>query len=179
MKISLLSLSNYLWSCLLFFIFIQCSKKSDPTPLNTSVSSVKIDPAFQKYVDIFLAEGIKRGRTINLSTLGINMQFGNTSVNGIKYSGYTFKDIRTIYIDNDTWQSNFATDSFKEWLILHELGHLILNRNHRNVALGNGETASMMNSPQELNFYNSAIYQGVKRTKYYLDEFCLTGEMPI
>jgi hypothetical protein len=154
-----LSFKSFIFLTLLLSIF-SCSKNETPKP-------VSIAPTFQKYVDIFLSEGSKRGVNINLSDVGITLQFGETTYNGKTYGGLTTNETQTINI-NKTYWDNYSELS-RESLILHELGHLLLKRIHKSTVLGNNEAQSLMASSDDSNFKSYPIYQGFRK-KYYLDE---------
>ncbi len=147
---------------ILFFVvtILSCTKNTEPKP-------IIIDATFQKYVDTFLAEGKKRNIELNLSDEGITVQFGNTDLNGKTYGGITFQATHTININKTYWDN--SSELYRETLMLHELGHLLLKRIHKSTVLGNNEAQSLMASSDDSNFKSQAIYQGFRK-KYYLDE---------
>jgi hypothetical protein len=125
---------------------------------------VAVNPVFQPYVDFFKKEALKRNANIvKLNT--INVVFGDLQARQI---GAWAQD-NIITIDSTYWKK--GSEYYKEQLILHELGHLVLERVHDNSLLENGEMASIM---QNVLVDNPAvkgypIFRGVRKT-YYLDE---------
>ncbi|MFY7911327.1 MAG: hypothetical protein ACOVO2_17315 [Emticicia sp.] len=144
----------------ILLFLVGCSKSKEPKP-------IIIDVAFQKYVDIFLAEAQKRNIEFNLADDGITVQFGSTLLNGKEYGGLSIPTTRTININKNLWET--SSELGRESLILHELGHLLLKRIHKSTVLGNNEAQSLMASIDDSNFKSLPIYQGFRK-KYYLDE---------
>lgn len=142
------------------FLFARCTPKNEPQP-------VVIDTIFQKYVDVFLNEGQKRGQNIKLDSEGITLQFGDTQINGKLYGGVTYLETHTININKEYW--NTATEEYREYIIFHELGHLLLKREHLSTLWSNGESKSLMYSYDNAFALGFPIFQGFRK-KYYLDE---------
>lgn len=98
---------------------------------------VSIEPVYQIYVDTFIAEAAKRGRTIIIDDLIIQTV--------PKLDGYTFGMCEvatwftpTISVSKKLWDIHYEPQ--REILILHELGHCILGYDHYD------EKAAIMNS---------------------------------
>ncbi len=151
----------YLLFCLLLN---SCKKQEDPKP-------VSIDPVFQKYVDTFLSEASKRGKDIDLTKVGMTLQFGDTKLlgrlNGQINDGIAFYETQSININKDGWPG--WSDDYKEFVLYHEMGHLLLKRDHFSKLWTNGEAQSMMHSLEDNNVQSSPIFEGFRK-KYYLDE---------
>lgn len=144
-------------------IFYACSE--DP-----SGSSVNIDPELQPYVDRFLAEASKRGIEIDLEESGLDMKF-EIDISTPDYAGICRYRLgaNEIGIDRERWDN--STETRKEWLIYHELGHCVLDRRHRNDQFDNGMWKSMMRgdplTAQELRTPLCYLWE---RDQYYIDE---------
>ncbi len=134
-------------------------------------NKINVALVFQKYVDRFIEEGANRGYNIDFSDTGLSLQFGTIpqdaagicSELGSGTSGNHNIEIRKTY-----WES--LTDTWKERLIFHELGHCELNRPHDNQVLSNGDWKSIMRGdplpPDKTPIVN---YTGTRR-EYYIDE---------
>jgi hypothetical protein len=123
---------------------------------------------FLPYWNKFLLEGQKRGKTFSADQQAIMIQFSKTGLRQLGYNGLTTYQTRTIDIDS-VWLG--YTDDQKEILVLHELGHLMLNRSHVSRYLLNGEPESLMWTAEGNSDKCSwPIYKGTLRQTYYLDE---------
>jgi hypothetical protein len=145
----------------LFFV-TNCKKQDDPKP-------VSIDPTFQKYVDTFLNEATKRGKNIDLTKVGMTLQFGDTKQNGKTYGGIAFYETQSININKEYW--DYSSEDYKELIVYHEMGHLLLQRDHFSKLWTNGEAQSIMYSIED-NFSSALgypIFQGFRK-KVYFDE---------
>ena len=128
---------------------------------------------FQSYVDMFFAEGNQRGLNTNLDDVDLRIQFGTLS--GTTAGQCSFQS-NTVTIDQNKWNS--MTEEKKVWLIFHELGHCILDRQHKNERMENGECISIMKGIEN-NFDCSLNYYSSKWWNYYLDElFAPSTQIP-
>lgn len=97
------------------------------------------NPAFEEYTSRFEVLG-------GLEIGDMTIQFGSLQDKDPGTVGVctTYDDdtIRDIVIDTKYW--NNVTDLQREELMFHELGHCVLNREHRNDALADGCPASIM-----------------------------------
>ncbi|MDD4968643.1 MAG: hypothetical protein PHT07_04355 [Paludibacter sp.] len=147
--------------CSGFLFFTSCK---DPKEYN-------VNSSFTEYLQRFEAEGAKRGHTFDPQTNGLIIEFANLKDNTAGLTHYE-KPIR-IEIDKTYWNdiSNSAgADLMKEDLIFHELGHGLLNRDHLNSTLPNGDWKSIMCGGTKVNDRSWNInYRGVRRN-YYVDE---------
>lgn len=109
-----------------------------------------IDPAFAPYAMRFVAAGMNSGRAIDLS--GISIRFGDTAAESVTLSeaniaGYCEFSTKVITITDNPKIFDWVkvSDSEREELIFHELGHCALGRAHT-AALrpGTNEPASIM-----------------------------------
>lgn len=142
-------------SIVLFFLFLvttTCKKEDDPIQ--------KIYSDFQEYVDRFAMEGSLRGVNVDLRSL--TAIYSDT----LKwYCGYAAKNGISISLSPNCWKDQ--TDSNKEILFFHEMGHAVLNRSHDNSLLPNGDYKTMMLGGNQFDLYSE---DSPERRKYYLDE---------
>jgi hypothetical protein len=142
---------------LLLLVLAACQKADQPVPYT-------VPPVFESYLNRFLDEGAKRGQVFDLKKDGITIKI--TKLNS--FDGYTNLETRTIEIDS-SWNS--ANEFRKQWVLFHELGHLLLKRVHALYLLPNGEIGSLMwtaeNNPDKCNI---VMFKGTIRQKYYFDE---------
>ena len=136
---------------------------------------VEIPDVLRPFVDNFLREAEARGYPAELTNLIIRFDdYLNGAVcgrcNSDRLSGNIQKiiSIRTM----PCWENEFE----QEALIMHELGHCVLGRQHSRDTLPNGAPKSIM-IPFDLTIYGPCIYPiGDKdcdkryRREYYLDE---------
>jgi hypothetical protein len=131
-------MNRFTIAILSFFVsilFIQCTQ--DPYVNN-------IDPAFVRYFDSFIEEGLKRSYPIDLSTERINASFRSAVSGEVGQCVKTTSGIKNLYFDPDYWQRSDPMQ--REFLVYHELGHCILGRSHDDGRDGQGRCISIMNS---------------------------------
>lgn len=123
-----------------------------------------VESNMQQYVTMFAHEASMRGVVVNVNN--IRVVFGN--LNGT--SGKAWPDVRLIIIDSTstTWRKQ------PEELLFHELGHLLLNREHDDQWIEwtfkqhhNKSPKSLMNSSLMPNFHSKG---NEHRREYYIDE---------
>jgi len=131
----------------------------------------RVDSSFADYLQRFETEGASRGKTFDVQTNGLIIEFANLKDNTAGLTHYE-KPIR-IEIDRTYWNDiskSAGADLMKEDLIFHELGHGLLNRNHLNSTLENGDWKSIMCGGDKVDNRSWNInYRGMRR-KYYIDE---------
>lgn len=143
--------------CLVCFLFLSCE---DDTP------NYNVELDFQEYVDRFIEEAAKRGKTIDFSDTGLSIQFReavDTESGGVCYLGQHRIEIEKFFWDD-------SNDAQREGLIFHELGHCELDRLHRNDLLPNGEWASRMRGDPIPEPQTIPINYSGTRQQYYTDE---------
>jgi hypothetical protein len=139
---------------ILFFLivitFFSCEKDQD-------IGTILIPYQIKYEVETFISEGEKRG--INIDLKGLRFYLRGNLVNN--WQGYYDGNEHAIYLD--TTCLSYIQE--KEALIFHEMGHAILNREHKLDTLPNGDPSSIMGTPVP-------IYTGLSFTKrqYYIDE---------
>ena len=132
---------------------------------------ILIDTPFQEYVDRFIEEAAQRGTQIDFSDTGLQIQFGTVppeAAGVCNGRGDGTSGSHVIYVRRSSW--NEYSDSQRERLVFHELGHCELNRGHLNDTLPNGEWLSIMRGdplPKDIQFYTN--FTGRRRT-YYVNE---------
>ena len=158
-----MSVSRYLLLsvCGGFLCFTSCKNSKE----------YNVDSSFVEYLQRFETEGASRGHTFDPQANGLIIEFGNLANNDAGLTHYE-KPIR-IQIDRTYWNAiskSAGADLMKEDLIFHELGHGLLNRDHLNTTLANGDWKSMMCGGDKVNNRSWNInYHGMRR-KYYVDE---------
>ncbi|HLE01003.1 MAG TPA: hypothetical protein VJB59_12120 [Bdellovibrionota bacterium] len=121
-----------------------------PTPSPTtpvSTGKVYIGPdEVEKFVNKFVDDGKMQGLDVLPDMKGPTLQIQISSLNtygssviGLCESGGT---MRRVTFDPDFWNS--VSDTQRELLAHHELGHCVLYRPHRNDVLSTGAYASIM-----------------------------------
>lgn len=160
-----MSITNHIyWISILtamFLLYSGCA--SDPV----EESMINVRPDFQPHLEFYIAEASKRGITADFSETGLSIQFREEE--DAESSGVCFIGQFRIEIDRSDW--NDLSFFQKEGLILHELGHCHLDREHDNAILPNGEWKSRMRG---VPFADDAMspntnYSG-RRRDYYIDE---------
>ncbi|MEM1119112.1 MAG: hypothetical protein AAGJ18_01605 [Bacteroidota bacterium] len=135
-------MKNLLLVLALFLTFQNCRK-------NTNIGAngqYLVDPVFEPYVQEFIAEGAKRGRTIDFSESGLIVEFSDGSVQTA--SGFCYIGEHHVVIDKSEWTS--LSEDVRGFLLFHELGHCELDRGHKNVKFPNDVWQSIMRgSPLE------------------------------
>jgi len=151
----------FLLICISFLFFTSCK---DP-------KEYRVDSSFDIYLQRFETEGASHGHTFDVQSSGLIIEFGNLPNNDAGLTHYE-KPIR-IQIDKTYWSDisgSAGADLMKEDLIFHELGHGLLNRNHLNTTLENGDWKSIMCGGDKQNNRSWNInYHGMRRS-YYIDE---------
>lgn len=120
----------------------------------TACGKHSVDPAFTTYVESFTEAAKAQGKDVNVDE---SINFG--AVSGQDTAGNCDKGFlksASIIIDKSTWDQ--ASDSTKTMLIWHELGHCVLNRDHKNdteidAVSGIKLPASIMNAKLPLDQY--------------------------
>ncbi|MEM6632379.1 MAG: hypothetical protein AAF694_22090 [Bacteroidota bacterium] len=143
--------------------------------LPLEVREPSIDAEVQVYVDRFVEEANKRGVNVDVSDLGISVR---EHIHPVRAAGachyFSESEHPHIYIDTTSlnWQHSEYT---REMLVFHELGHCLLDRDHRVDLLENGNYASLMRSDKGVLF--GTRLNAYKRA-YYLDELFNENQGP-
>lgn len=157
---------------LFILLILACQKQSiEPTVYS-------IDKDLEVYIKSFINEANKRG--IEIKAENLILKFGSTSeeICG-QCSKLPTSGQRTIIINNDMVCWKTAVDQNREALVFHELGHCMLDRNHRDENFPNDIPVSIMNSNFQVSgLYEPCIYvisgdtscNKTSRRTYYIDE---------
>lgn len=146
--------------CLLLILLLFGCKKDDAVEYN-------VDSDFEEYVQRFIDEGAARGVDIDFSDTGLLIEYSERNVEGA--SGYCYLGNHHIVIDKSEWTA--LTDTQKEYLIFHELGHCELDRRHKNDQFDNSLWKSLMRGdPLVGTQINIPVPYFGFRKNYYRDE---------
>lgn len=129
-------------------------------------NAYEVELEFQEYVDRFIEEAAKRGKTIDFTDSGLSIQFRDAvskESGGVCYLGQHRIEIEKFFWDD-------ANDLQREGLIFHELGHCELDRRHRNDLLSNGEWASRMRGDPIPEGQTIPVNTVGTRRDYYINE---------
>jgi len=119
------------FALLAFSLFFGCKKDA---------MEYNVDPDFEEYVQRFIDEGATRGVDIDFSDTGLLVEYSDRIVAGA--GGYCYLGEHHIVIDKSEWSD--LTDTQKEYLLFHELGHCELDRRHKNDQFDNSIWKSLM-----------------------------------
>jgi hypothetical protein len=138
----------------------------------------KIPHEVQPYLKAFEQEALHRGINIDLSELRVTFDTALSRYSGNTYplepnavaARKSFWSPPLIILDTTLlWWKNAESC---EKVIFHELGHCILNREHKDELLPNGEGASILNT------YNNLTRYTQQTRDYYLNELFYPGTPP-
>lgn len=127
-----------------------------------------VDEELWSFFLMFEQEAAKRGIEIDLSTKEIKGRIAKIHFKKVVgLCSHKIAGKKEIIIDLDYW--NKCSESNKEMIVFHELGHCYLGRPHSDKMEANGICGSIMKSDLEdcIDFYNS------KSRKFLLDELFL------
>ena len=152
----------------LLFSTFTCSNDfyySEPDEVPEPIGYDNIDEELWEYFSIFETEGEKRGKSIDLkleNLIGDISEIKEVGVAGTcQYGRYISNHVT---IDKSFW--NRAGYLSREFVVFHELGHCVLNRDHDESKDANGRCLSLMRSGTGdcIDAYNST------NRAYYLNE---------
>ncbi len=124
-------------SVVIIFSGISCQKDE--------VIDLFIDSSLQEYFDRFAGEGALRNVVVDYEASKVSGYIRLiTSPNVIGQCAHDPNQPGTVIIDRAYW--NIATDLEREFLVFHELGHCLLNRDHLDDADNKGNCISIMTS---------------------------------
>lgn len=139
----------------LVFLILSCSSETE--------QNIPVD--FESYVGEFFAEGLSRGFNTRLEDINLSIEFGEVDFENAG-GQCTFRTNRVV-VDREAWGR--LDEEGRTWLIVHELGHCVLDRHHKNEKSANGECFSFMKGAEDgfkcsLNLYSN------KWWSHYYDE---------
>jgi len=104
-----------------------------------------IDPNLMEYIEIFEEEAAARNVNISIMDLEVSAHIMNIQESNVLGQCYTYSDdSREIVIDQEYWEELDLLE--KEFLMMHELGHCILDRDHLDDSDENNNCISIMQS---------------------------------
>ena len=151
--------NNHLLLFLVLF-FLSCQKEK-----------IQLVPSeFEPYVDEFFHQAQLRGYDIYKKDFDFSITLED--IEDPTADGLCYFDGNRIVIDEPSWIRK--NEQEKEFIIFHELGHCLLDRNHRKVKTTNNECYSYMRGRDrdidEDDFSCSLNLYSKEWKKYYLDE---------
>ena len=147
---------SYILFLLVLAIFSGC-EKDEIVPT--------IDPELQPYFDLFLEEGSKRGKNIQIEDFQIAASIEEITKNSVAgQCTQTEGAMSEVLIDQQYWRG--YTPLQREALIFHELGHCILKRSHLDDKDPDGNCISIMESGGG----NCVFLYNEENRSHYLDE---------
>jgi len=130
-----MKIKYYLLAIILLIISNSCSKNED------SVIEAELKVHFSQ----FKIEADLREVNVDMHIINISGYVENIRERGVLGQCKSYSDgSSSVIIDNNFWQN--ATDSEKEYIVFHELGHCALDRSHNNSHDENGVCRSIMQS---------------------------------
>lgn len=124
--------------------FISTTTSND----NSSRSYTNVDPSLWSYFQSFEEAAALRGYSINLNQLEITGELQDLPGENIGgQCTWHSNNPNNIIIDEPLF--NELPDLYREFIIFHELGHCVLNRDHREDVDGQGNCLSLMRSGLE------------------------------
>lgn len=104
-----------------------------------------IESELQMHFINFEAEANAHGLDIDISALDINGYIQNIETRGILGQCKSYSDgSQQVVVDEQYW--NRITDNEREYIVFHELGHCLLEREHNDVQDPSGNCISIMQS---------------------------------
>jgi hypothetical protein len=123
------------FALILHLFFISCSKEN----------SQVIESELQIHFINFEAEAAAHGLDIDLSSIDLNGYIQNIETRGTLGQCKSYSDgSKQVIVDEQYW--NRISDSEREYLVFHELGHCVLEREHNDGKDENGNCISIMQS---------------------------------
>ena len=132
-----------------------------------------VDERLWPFFERFENEAEARGIDVNLRLGSISGDI--VPIDGEHVAGqcsYRSRGPNHVSVDDEFWAR--SGDSFREFIIFHELGHCYLNRGHREDAFANGVCKSLMRSGVEDCIDN---YRSTTRS-LYIDELFEPNKIP-
>lgn len=116
-------------------------------------------PAPEPYQDRFKSTGATFGAVFTHPRVSFSFtSFFGSTIGMCRYGGGS----ASVQLSSSAWAR--GSETFREMLVYHELGHCMLGRGHRNTRLSSGNPESLMNSV----LFNERTYAANR--DYYLRE---------
>ncbi len=143
-----------------------CEEIESPEPIAAEpIKFPNVDAELRPYFQLFEDEAAARGIEVDLTAAGISgfiEPIHDEDIAG--QCSYPRNRPNEVTIDEAFWVR--GSQSFREFIVFHELGHCFLFRPHREESLQNGACASIMRSGNGTCIDN--YHRGTRA--YYLDE---------
>ena len=155
--------------CFLFAgLIFSCEEPEEVIP--EPVKFPGVDSQLKQYFQRFETEAAIRGFSIDLTATGITgviQEIDEEHVLG--RCSFPRAQPNRVTVDQSFWDR--GSDSFREFVVFHELGHCFLLRSHLEDRLSNGACASIMRSGN-----GTCLDNYSQRTRdFYLDELFDSG----
>ncbi|MEO1434246.1 MAG: hypothetical protein AAFV80_01835 [Bacteroidota bacterium] len=145
----------------------------NPTPTPVGISYPNVDERLWPYYSQFEQEAAMRGLSIDLAEAEIEGQIAEIHEDGVAgQCAYSSAAPNLVTVDATFWNETNAL--FREFIIYHELGHCVLDRDHREDADVNGRCISIMRSG--LGDCRDAYHSGTRED--YIDELFFPASVP-
>jgi len=135
--------------------------------------ALAIDPEFQTYIERFEKVSGEMGEPIRIADLSV--RFGATErPTETGACAWNENETPTITINPDTWEKR-KSDSDRQLILFHELGHCVLKRNHDSEFVANsGKPLSLMYPTlideriymEDIESYHRKLFDPSKRNQY-------------
>lgn len=123
-------------------MFLGCSEDSSE---ELNAVDHYVDDRLYEYFENFKAEAAKRDVEVDYVAMNVEGTIGDITERGIAGQCQTYTNgSKAIVIDESYWNKVSALK--REFLVFHELGHCILNRDHLDDSNTDGSCFSIMNS---------------------------------
>lgn len=121
-------------------LLVACSED-----LKLNASNHGIDPDLFEYFERFKIEAKKRNISIDFQSMNVEGHIGAIDERGVVGQCQTYANgNKAVIIEKAYWEE--SSDLKKEFIVFHELGHCILNRQHLDTASSDNNCNSIMNS---------------------------------
>lgn len=150
MPIALLLFSSLSW------VLLSCDKEPNNMQVEIDKTYKDVDSELWKYFYNFEKEAEKRGLAVDLNDADIVGLIEKLNLNGpVGLCNYNVHGPDEVVIDEPFWE--IASESRKELIVFHELGHCYLKRPHREDVSSDGSCISIMRSGADgcIDNYNS------------------------
>jgi len=127
-----------------YFLFLVCGLLFFTWSCSSDDEEGPIDPDLLPYVESFVFEANQRGVNLSIDSLGIDITFQNIGDPSVLGLCNRDPDGNGLAIDIDPVYWKLAEELRKEYVMYHELGHCVLNRDHTTASDGSGTCLSIM-----------------------------------
>ena len=162
--------STYVFLIMVILLIISSCSQDQELIEESSNEGSKIQEQYRPYVDRFIDEAVKRKVNVNDSRLYVITGFPRLDVCGFGYYNYLGNGSMRVEISPEPSCWANRNDLEREILMFHELGHAILNRQHKEGNFSISNPTSIMCSETCNGFFNLYNKFTPKVRDYYIDE---------